>query len=230
MFCLKPQMANSEFKDIYVEFVSETLIRDHAHSWRDAHGNPYSWKLNIIDFLMNTFKQRFKKPFEIKFFTRTSPKSVPSYVKFNPTELWIDETIWALAKAGSGYVAFVIAHEIGHLIFHSNLAKGFSNDPVQQVNYAENGNSAEWQANTFAGHFLLPSLVVELFESPEQIVECCSAWEEIAQSRFSDVHDKKNDLANMWASQQACANCGNLGLARIGTVSRCKICRASYSS
>ncbi|GJE77398.1 ImmA/IrrE family metallo-endopeptidase [Methylorubrum suomiense] len=222
-------MTNSQFSDRYVEFVSEQRIKEHAHSWRSAHGNPLSWKINVVDFLLNTFQKRFKKHFEIKLFKRSDSKDAPAYVRFDPIELWIDENIWALAKAGSGYSAFVIAHEIGHLIFHSALPKGFSSDRSHQISYTEDGHSAEWQANTFAGHFLLPSLLVEQFDNPEQIIECCSTWEEIAQSRFAEVHDKRNDLASVWASQQTCANCGNLGLVRAGTLSRCKICKSSYS-
>lgn len=227
---LDVQMAVSELQDRYVDFLSESRIAECAHSWRCAHGNSYAWRFDVVDFLLNTFMKRFKGGLELKLFKRNSPKDVLAYATFKPNILHVDENIWALAKAGSAYAQYIIAHEIGHFVLHSNLPKGFSSDPGHQITYAENGHSAEWQANTFAGYLQLPTAVVEQFDHSDEIIEMCEVWDVIAESRFSAVHAKRIHLLAQPTAGEACANCGNFSLIRRGTEVTCKFCKSSYGS
>jgi hypothetical protein len=40
------------------------------------------------------------------------------------------------------------------------IAKAFTTDPSLNIRFVEQEHSAEWQANTFAGYFLLPDHLV----------------------------------------------------------------------
>lgn len=61
---------------------------------------------------------------------------------------------------------FTGAHELGHLLLHygSKNLNRMNNVARSQFKF----NSAEWQANTFAGGFLAPEHLLRLFRTPEE--------------------------------------------------------------
>ena len=59
-----------------------------------------------------------------------SPDELPegACITFSPLTLHIIKRIWDDAGAGQTYARFIVAHEIGHIVLHDELAVAFSND------------------------------------------------------------------------------------------------------
>lgn len=79
----------------------------------------------------------------------------------------IREDVYIAASNGDGRAQFTLAHELGHLVMHSNLN--------QSKSYARNSSShkpyedSEWQADTFGAEFLMPMSAAAKCGSPEEI-------------------------------------------------------------
>src|ERR1700689_2784201 len=147
--------------DHYVAFKSEESVAQVAYNVRDARGLSGKLTFNVAEFAQVHLPQILKrKSLKIEFYDRAFPQDDPAYVSFDPLTLHVDREIWTAAKTDEPYARFVVAHEIGHIVLHDNSAKAFSNDKAAQISFADNGHSAEWQANVFAYHFLLPDSAV----------------------------------------------------------------------
>ncbi len=210
--------------DHYVGYRSEETIAQLAVNLRDARGSRSDPTFDIVDFVETTLprylKSRKKGPLKIEFYDRDFPQDDPAYVTFNPPTLHVDRTIWADAKAGVEYARFIIAHEIGHIVLHDNLAKAFSSDRSAQIRFADDGQSAEWQANTFAGHFLAPDIVVERLREVGVIVAYCQAPDKLARERVLTLKRKERRKTEIPLGEY-CSKCGNLSLVACGTLLKC---------
>jgi hypothetical protein len=160
---------------------------------------------------------------KIEFYDRDYPQDDPAFVTYNPPTLHIDNKTWADGGAGEGYARFVLAHEAGHLLLHDNSAKAFSQDKTAQIGFAENGHSAEWQANTFAGHFLLPSSVVQQINDFQLIMIRCNVTERLALERVIAVKREETRINRVFGGGY-CGECGNFSLRRDGWLVKCDIC------
>jgi hypothetical protein len=174
-------------RDHHVRFTSEETLAGVALQWRQAAGNENAPSINVVTFIENILLKKLKKgPFIIKFFDQL-PEKDPAFVSFDPLTLNVDREIWEFGRLGDPHASFVLAHEIGHLIFHDNHAKAFSDDSEAQVKFAQNEYSAEWQANTFAGYFLLPTHIVVAYGNVEDLIKSCGARRELAEHRVATV-------------------------------------------
>jgi hypothetical protein len=164
------------FHDYKVIYTQVEDIAKIAFTWRDHHDRAHNNSFDITEFVQTTLTMALKKkgPLRIEFFDRAFKYDDPAYVTFRPLTLHVDRRIWNDAKAGDGYARFVIAHEIGHIVLHDDSAKAFSSDPSLQIQFAEKEYSAEWQANIFAGYFLLPDQVIERFNDEELLHIFCN--------------------------------------------------------
>jgi uncharacterized protein DUF955 len=211
-------------RDHYVGYRSEETIAQLAVKLRDDHGSRCDPTFNIIDFVERTLANhlnRIKKgQLNIEFYDREFKQDDPAYVSFDPLTLHADRTIWADAKIGEEYARFVIAHEIGHIVLHDHSAKGFSSDKSAQIRFADDGQSAEWQANTFAGHFLVPDFVLEKFREVAKITAHCQVPEKLALDRVLDLKRRERRKARIFQGD-FCTNCYNFSLVRNGTLLKC---------
>ncbi|WP_210345921.1 ImmA/IrrE family metallo-endopeptidase, partial [Microvirga soli] len=66
--------------------------------------------------------------------------------------------------------------------------------------------SVEWQANTWAGYFLLPDSVMSLFDSVEEIVEMCKVDVPTAEFRLDQYRSKKRRMRG----SEICVDCGGI--------------------
>lgn len=69
----------------------------------------------------------------------------------------IRESVYLGASKGNVRDRFTIAHELGHFILHS--IGGFS--LARHIEKIEVYENPEWQANTFAGEFLVPTSFIK---------------------------------------------------------------------
>lgn len=202
---------SAQLRDYYVTFHREEYVRDRAADWRQSSGTAQSVDFNIVRFVEDTLTALLTKrkgKLQIKFFELENEQDAPAYVTIDPLTLHIDQETWDLAKLGEPFSRLVIAHEIGHIVLHGHYEKAaFSNDPKVRFKAFPQENSAEWQADTFAGYFLLPDNLVAAFNSPAEIAAACSVPLDLARKRFMEVRElmlrKRHD-------RDFCSVCGEV--------------------
>jgi hypothetical protein len=199
--------------DHHVVFRREESISYIALQWREAAGNSNFSYFNIVDFVLHILSKFLKGGLQIRLFD-AGPNDKPAYVDYKPTTMHVDREIWRLAQLGEPEARYIIAHEIGHVILHDHTAKAFSNDPREQIKFSRNEYSAEWQANTFAFYFLMPTHIVAAFDSSSELARSCGVPESLAaicepalHRRLSSPTIREGDL---------CSACGNLTITSDG--------------
>jgi hypothetical protein len=195
-------------RDHYVSFVREETLESAADKLRRAAGSENDASFNIVDFVYKLQRSLNDRRFEIRFFDQ-KPGQDLAFVSFEPDPaLNVDREIWRLAGLGEPESRFIISHEIGHLIFHDNHAKAFSENTEIKGWFGMKEYSAEWQANTFAAYFLVPSRLVRSLGTVGEIVRMCGVPRAIAQARYEEVMaaDTRKTLAN----NDYCERCGDI--------------------
>jgi hypothetical protein len=212
-------------QDHYVAFRSEESIAEIAYRLRDAHVPRSEPTFNIVDFIENTLPKHLKKgPLKVEFYDRAFKQDDLAYVSFNPLTLNVDTKLWADAKIGESYARYVLAHEIGHIVLHDHSAKAFSRDKSAQITFADDGQSAEWQANTFAGHFLLPTTIVQRIDDFALLTIQSEVKEEVVLDRLLAVRREMRQKSRVFEGD-FCNKCGNFSLKRTGTLLKCETCQ-----
>jgi hypothetical protein len=214
-------------RDHKVDFRREETIERAALILRQETGVQYLPFFNIVEFVKGPLRRYLEKKgrsLKIEFFDKLGDED-PAYVTFdNIIVLHVDNEVWELADIGDPTARFIIAHEIGHILLHNHFAKAFSNSPEDRIKFAEKEYSAEWQANTFASYFLLPTHIVVEFDIVEELIRSCGVTRQDATDRTNTVHAVRSRAAIY--DGEACLTCGNFTLVRIGTGSHCLTCRA----
>lgn len=214
-------------RDYKVLFRREESIEQIALKCRRFAGIENDGYFNIVVFVEEALRlilERLNKGVLNICFFDAGPDDDPAYVEFVPRmTLSVDKEIWQLARMGDPLARFIAAHEIGHLVLHDHDAKAFSNDPASQISFESmNEYSAEWQANTFAPYFLLPTHIVESIGDARRLAQLCSVSLKLATDRLSQVRKR---CGSAKYSGEACANCGSFTLSPIGVKWICHTCQ-----
>jgi len=85
-------------------------------------------------------------------------------------EMWIRSDVYEGALQGNGRDRFTIAHELGHLLLHSQPGMPRKMKPASSMKPYVN---SEWQANSFAGALLIPTTFAVASRNPYEISEVC---------------------------------------------------------
>lgn len=85
-------------------------------------------------------------------------------------EIRLREDVYEGVRKGKGRDRFTLAHELGHLLLHSNQAYQRNMRLAKDIPAYR---SAEWQANTFAGSLLMPHSYLKEKQDCFQIVADC---------------------------------------------------------
>lgn len=95
-----------------------------------------------------------------------------------PTEklICIREDIYLKASEGDGFSRTTIVHEICHLLIHSERALSLCRTETELKNIKIYENP-EWQANCFAGEFLVPKHLVEGLSVRDVVKKCNVSYE-----------------------------------------------------
>jgi hypothetical protein len=187
---------------------------------------------NITDFIKGDLAAWLEKSRSLYLIVDFSAElnDPPAYVDFEVRKgnkhfakaiLHVDAEIWHLAEIGDPTARYILAHEIGHLVLHDCYAQAFTNDPADQISFAINEFSAEWQANTFADYFLLPTHKVQSIGNVEGLL-ICGVTMGVAKSRFETVFRAKY-------CGDACAECGNFTLLPYRSGWKCQTCENTQS-
>lgn len=213
----------SKRNDHYVPWMGMERIQKIAKAWREsAKLGRLNWSFDITEFVTQVLAKKFLKkgPLSIKFLENDA-EGPPAYVTYKPLTLHIKKRVWELARAGHGRSRFIVAHEIGHILLHDHTAQAFSGNPDLQNKFAQREHSAEWQADTFAAHFLLPDEVAEQFDSVDAYTELCKVNQELACETLERITESKRRSS---ADGNACSECGNFSLVWSGSGFKCTTC------
>lgn len=138
-------------------------------------------------------------------------REFPAFVKFAPRlTLFVQDGVWSRFKEGRARERVIIAHEIGHIMLHDDEAKPFAPGEEYQTRFVQDEYYAEWQANKFADHLLIPTRLAQRLNDEEKIAFTCNVPEDFAANRLSDVRKIKAPLVA--TSGDPCPTCGNFGL------------------
>src|SRR5689334_5900742 len=174
-------------RDHYVGFRSERSIAQIAQELRDAGCARNDYAFNIVEFVEQVLPEQLrgskKGKLKVELYEMKFKYDDPAYVTYEPLTLHSDTTVWNDARFGDDYAREIIGHEIGHVVLHDRSAKAFSNDKSAQLSFADDGQSAEWQANTFLDHFLVPDAIVRELREVAKIAAFCQVTETLALRR-----------------------------------------------
>lgn len=177
-----------------------------------------------IDSVFRIKGNQEKGTLEIEFFDRRRPRwqwEKPAWVTFGKTvKLTVDKAIWAAAKAGEAFACFVLAHEVGHILLHDSSAKAFSHHKADQLSFVEEGESAEEQANSFAGHLLVPTKTVQKFPDKDMVAVLCNVPDKLADDRIRAVQQIKTTLVPH-VLEDYCCGCGRFAAVSVGLCKEC---------
>jgi hypothetical protein len=186
---------------------------------------------DICSFITDILAKRLlsKGKLQIKFYGSEEDLSERACVTFNPLTLHIVEKIWRDAGMGIPYARFILAHEIGHIVLHNEFAVAFSEDKAAQLKYLQNEESSEWQANMFAGFFLVPDHVALKLADADVIAGLCVVADELAKNRLADAKNAKSVVAPPYTGEM-CPKCQGFTLLRAGISTKCDACGATDPS
>jgi IrrE N-terminal-like domain len=213
-------------RDYQVRIIDREGIAKIAMSWwllatKNGHG------FNICKFVTDVLSKRLrgKGVLKLEFY---SFEDLPerACVTFNPLTLHIVKNIWRDADMGRPYARFIVAHEIGHIVLHDEFAVAFSDDKAAQLKYVQDEESGEWQANTFADHFLVPNHVARKLKESDLVAGLCVVDDSVAERRIRDLATVKTILAPSYEGEM-CSECGNFTLLRNGCSMNCDTCGCS---
>jgi hypothetical protein len=150
------------------------------------------------------------------------PHEFPAYVKFSPTlTLFVQKSIWARFKEGRSDERVIIAHEIGHIMLHDDEAKPFAGSDSVGPRFTEDEYYAEWQANTFAEHLLIPTELAQRLDDSDKIAFTCNVPDWFSLKRISKVRQIKKPLRTFQLSD-FCEDCGDFGQVALGVCRSCE--------
>ncbi len=173
--------------DHFVRPISEENISLVAKRCREISTATLPHDFNIVDFIENHMKEKlWRGSFDVEFFIRRSENEDPAFVKYKPLELYVDRDVWREARYNIPLARYILAHEAGHLCLHDHFDLSYSIDKDKQLEYASDIHSAEWQANTFAHHFLVPDDIVDALNCQDGIAISCSVPPQVALKRYND--------------------------------------------
>ncbi len=123
------------------------MARDHRVRIRDREGiaeiampwwlaaSRQGHSFNICSFVTNVLAARIRNKGRLQVKLYESEQELPerACVSFNPLTLNIVENIWCDADCGKPYARYIVAHEIGHIILHDELAVAYSDDKAAQL-------------------------------------------------------------------------------------------------
>ena len=212
------------------------MARDHKVSIRDREGiakiamswwllaNKLGHSFNICTFVTTVLAERLRGKGKLKIeFYSYDDLPEKACVTFDPLTLHIVEQIWVDAGLGKSYARRIVAHEIGHIVLHDNNAVAFSDEKAAQLNFVQDEESGEWQANVFADYFLVPDHVAVKLRVPDIIAGLCVVADDVADRRLREALSAKKILHPSYAGD-ACSNCSNFTLVRDGCITRCDTC------
>jgi hypothetical protein len=172
--------------DFRVAGRSAKQIEATALAWRDSLGVANDWSPNMVRLLESKIPKLIPE-FALVVRPDSEMGDAEAYTEFDPPHIAVRGSVYALALRDDGRSRMTFAHELGHLVMHPGAVKLRSQNSFETASTIRIFESAEWQARKFAALFLVPDHVAILFDSAEQLAECCKVSPQAAKIRFNET-------------------------------------------
>jgi hypothetical protein len=176
---------------------------------------------NIVNFFERIFQSHANnRPIEVILYD--APPERPAFVRHHPPRLSIDRERWKLANDGEPASREILAHELGHLDLHDRIIpsdayqQSFSTDDHRLINYRGKNYSAEWQADRYADHLLVPDSIALAYDNAHEIAAKCQVPLTLAQRRFGETRSQlkqrcEQETASWCSICGTFISCGHVG-------------------
>lgn len=149
--------------------VSRMEIRNYANGFRKRLHLENERRIDIVFLFEHVFPLIFQKEnFLVEIMPKEEMGNNQGLTIPRDGRIFIREDVYEGACRGNGRDRFTMAHELGHFLLHNaltGLGRSSGSIPV----YCD----PEWQANAFAGEFLMGHEIIKDM-CPEEIAEQCS--------------------------------------------------------
>jgi IrrE N-terminal-like domain len=138
----------------------ELGIAESAHQFRCAFGVSKDLYVDIIDVL--EFRVREFIPLFKLIVRRDIELDVTAETTIDPPRIYVRETVYDAACDGDVSCRHILAHELGHLLLHSQFSGSMQRDPLgytEQFARMNLNENSEAQADVFARNFLVPPYI-----------------------------------------------------------------------
>jgi len=145
--------------DVQKPWLPEAVIHRHADNLRLQHFPDGKIPVDVLLLVEDMGIHLVPIPF------LQQETGAPGCIAMNEDEILVDQDV-LMKPNRENYLRFTVAHELGHKILHDNLitflreqAEGSVqrwNDLMVEYQRHDLAENFEWQANEFAGHFLVP--------------------------------------------------------------------------
>lgn len=161
-------MVESQYR---VQPLSRLNIRSYAKRLREMLHLCEVKYIDIIWLMEYVFPEVFKKD-HFSFEIRTKEEMGQNHGLTNPQsgKIYLREDIYERACQGAGRDRFTAAHELGHFLLHDDVDIGLAR--VSKDEHLPPYCDPEWQANAFAGEFLMDHDVIRNM-TPDEIASIC---------------------------------------------------------
>jgi hypothetical protein len=232
--------------DYRVPYLATETIADVAGRCWNSVDQSRAFTFDVVKFIEGTLIEKGidsfalglswpKGKLSLQLFDREFEQDDPAFVTFKQmgrrtdAVLNVDRKIWQRALEGESYARWILAHEVGHILLHDYYENAFTiNTPSQELPIGQREHYAEWQADEFAYHLMLPTHVVRKFDDIAIIAAACNMPETIAWKRVEAVRNTKKPLRNY--DGEVCGGCGNLTLVRSGRSLLCDTCGRRFET
>ena len=138
----------------------------------------------------------------------------PAYMEIGKNNVFhVKQHVWEEMDEGTPEARDVGGHELGHLVLHDRWSQPFSGVMAKWISFDE--ESAEWQADKFDAHFLIPDSVVYQQILPRFVSMSCDITIRIARIKLGK---------SCGYIGECCSNCCNFTLVRGRYNLRCDTC------
>jgi len=227
------------FTDYKVKFRSETFIADVARACRKIGTKLGSRYVDLQVILVELQAHGVESIYTIPGMKKKGRLTIEivdddqiqtkAQVQFSPRLiLRVQKGVWKKFQEGRSREREIIAHELGHILLHNDEAKPFSQDGTKQINFADDEDSAEWQAHRFADHLLIPINVALEINDVHRLAFACNVTELFAAERLDAVKTIKRPLNPI--STEPCLRCGSSMLIGERGSKRCDWCGEDQSN
>lgn len=200
------------------QILAEQTIENFATSHRLYSPASSIANFDIVRFFYGDFQNILGHPVVLEIKDLYGTEDYPAYVSFKPLKLVCDDEVWEHAKLGASYARYIVAHELGHLTFHSGHDQHFSSPDCVFESWHPEHEGTEWQAHEYAERVLLPNFIVRQFTDYKEMAAACDVSEALALKRFRAVNNIKfsgepcqkcHDFTMAWhKNKHYCYKCG----------------------
>jgi Zn-dependent peptidase ImmA (M78 family) len=184
--------------------LTDSDIEERAENFRLMLGLSPDERFNIVDILSSKVSQ-VVDAFRLEIAAADVPQDVEAFTAFNPPRIVVRQDVHDLARADNPRYRLTLAHELGHLVLHSDGIFPRSEMPDQRQKSIPAKESTEGQAFRFGACLLMPRVLIAKYPKAEVLARECRVSFTAAQARINDVERQQQREKIMQGFQELLA-------------------------